>query len=101
MSHNIQKATAQRSISFLFLLIVLSLGVLPARGDDMFRKLPTLGRSFGDIVAPYPVTVPNGLPLAALLLQPQPNSDSFRSPASTASARPGTDPFTNRPIPAR
>ena len=89
----------------------LSLGVLIAavlvtnvtlgRAEDMLGKLPFIARSFGDVARPYSIAPLNGIPLSAALPQPQPKSDAFKLPASTANARAGTDPFTGRDIPIR
>jgi hypothetical protein len=92
---------AHNAAVLLLVAAVFWSAAFPAKADDMFAKLPTIARSFGDVVQPYPVALPDGLALSVVLPRPQPNSETFRLPSSTANVRAGTDPFTSLAIPGR
>jgi hypothetical protein len=96
----LEAAKALREI-ILSAVIFCCLSVHPATAEDLFRKLPVLAQSFGDIVPPTRIAIPNGVPISSAFPPPQPNPEAFRRPASTANARPGVDPFTNSTIPVQ
>ena len=87
--------------SLVLAAVMIGSSLRAVEAEDMFRKLPTLARSFGQIVPPSKMIIPHGVPISAALSPPQPNSNAFMQPGSTAGVRPGIDPFTNSVVPAR